>query len=692
MVKKWKRGKVRMAAAVRPDRMPAWIMAGLLVVGVLTGRAAADQPAAAHFDGAGRLVLLVNGGDPLPVAGEIRAAGPAWAFTGQVTPWSATGVTYAVDSEGVQIWRGGLALPHGGRIRYEQRVEFRSGGVALRLAVTAENQFPTEGVFYYLQLPVRAFEGARADLQRGTATVESAVLPGIPRTGAEAVFLKGEADRVRINVGGRTVAVALDAPRRLAIQDDRGWNATTYSLVVPLGTRPGLVRPGDTFRLRLDLALVGEPDRTPVAIAVRAGRGGDRFDGFGGNFVYGLESPVATALVARLNPVWARFEAALPEWEPENDNETPDETDWARLEARDAPGSALRRRFELAARLAAAGTPICLSVWDLPDWLYLHQGRDRWRPGRRLDPALWPEALECVTSYLLHLRKRYGVEPALFSFNEPEIGVRVLFSADEHREAIRRFGARFAALGLKTRLLAGDVANPRGTESYGIFAVSDPAALAHIGGVSFHAWGGATPGEYDAWPAFARRFGLPLYCMELGLDPDVWKTPHELDTPLYAMRELTLIQELLARARPRAALVWQYADNYPLLRAARDEGDGWVLTETARFRFLEQLNRLTPRPAYALAAGASRPHVAVTAYRGGPGAARFVLHAANAGAARPAVVSGVPEGIDQLVWTRVGVLKPDAAIAHVPVTNGIASCELPAWSLVTLCAPPAPPP
>ncbi len=666
--------------------------AGLLLLVAGAWTAGAAEPAAAHFDGTGRLRLLTAAGEPVPVLGEIRVAGPAWSFYGASAPWSATGVTFAATSNAIAAWTGIIPLEHGGRARYEQRVTPLPHGADVSVAVTAESDFELEGLFYFLQFPISTFEDAQAALLRGTATVATARLTSERPFGSPAQRIQGNGvDRIRVQKGLREVRLRLDRPCGAAFQDDREWGVNAFSLLLPFGKGPRLRR-DETARLRFTVDLEAEPDRAPVAIGVRAGGEGDWFEGFGGNFVYGLETPVATALVARLAPVRARIELALHEWEPVNDNADPGKAEWAAFEARDTPGSELRRRFELAALLSKRGVPVCASVWDLPEWMYEGPPRGRWAPCRVVAPALWPEVLECAGTYLAYLKNQYGVEPDLFSFNEPEAGVRVVFTAEEHRDAIRRFGAHFASLGLKTKQLVGDVSHPRGSESYGVYALSDPAAIPYIGAVAFHAWGGATPFEYASWPAFARRFNLPLYCMELGWDPGVWRTPHELETPLYAVQELKLIQDVLTHARPRAALLWEYSDDYPLLAVRRTTGGAETLAETPRYRFWEQMNRLTPRPARAIAATVSRADVSVSAFRAEPraggGGAAIVLHAANAGAARQAVITGLPAGAAGVKTETALAVEAGTAVGRVPVKDGTAKVDLPAWSLVTLTAEP----
>jgi hypothetical protein len=92
--------------------------------------------------------------------------------------------------------------------------------------------------------------------------------------------------------------------------------------------------------------------------------------------------------------------------------------------------------------------------------------------------------------------------------------VRILFTAGEHRDAIRSIGSHLERLGLKTRMLLADVSNPRGTHTYALSAASDAEALKYVG---------ASQAQYEAWAELGERLGLPLLVAELGADAGGWR-------------------------------------------------------------------------------------------------------------------------------------------------------------------------
>ena len=95
---------------------------------------------------------------------------------------------------------------------------------------------------------------------------------------------------------------------------------------------------------------------------------------------------------------------------------------------------------------------------------------------------------------------------------------------ETHVEAIKRIGAHFRKLGLKTKMLLGDATGPRDTHKFVLQAAIDPEALQYVGAVGFHSWGGGTPEQYRAWGDVAEWLQLPLLVTELGVDAAAYYT------------------------------------------------------------------------------------------------------------------------------------------------------------------------
>jgi hypothetical protein len=372
------------------------------------------------------------------------------------------------------------------------------------------------------------------------------------------------------------------------------------------------------------------------------------------------------------------------EWEPENDNSDPDVPRWEAFESRDRSDSNLRREFLLAKQIQGMGIPYSITIWDLPEWLYENPGRGRRATKRRVPRERWPEMLECIGSYLAYAKRQYGVEPDLFSFNEANIGIRVLFSAEEHRDLIKAAGPYFGRLGLRTRMLLADATGPRGTHTYALPAADDPVALSYCGAVGFHSWGGANPAQYAAWGDLAERLGLPLLVAELGVDAGAWRN-RAFDSFHYGLREVRMYQEILLHARPQGTMQWEFTSDYGIAHA-REQDDGTVVVEpTVRFWFVKHFCNLTPRDSEALTTSSDTDAVLFTAFRGGPDAQPVLtLHIANGAASREATISGIPPGVVSFRAVRTGETESFAELPRVDVSDGHCTLQLAPMSLLTL--------
>ena len=149
-------------------------------------------------------------------------------------------------------------------------------------------------------------------------------------------------------------------------------------------------------------------------------------------------------------------------WAPDAADFAGAEPDWGELESRDKPGSSLRRRFEFDQQLQKRAIPMVSSIWWLPEWLYGDGGGKSTDGHRRIVPRdKWPQLARVIGSYLVYEKRRYGVEPDLFSFNESNAGVMVLMTAEEHRDIIIHIANLGPARQAQLDGLPGDVSRFR---------------------------------------------------------------------------------------------------------------------------------------------------------------------------------------------------------------------------------------
>ncbi len=407
-------------------------------------------------------------------------------------PWLAGAQRFAVDSSGrlIALYDSGEELSVRSSVAakvyqthaVEVSVVDENGRVVLKTTAAADARLT--GLATRFEMPRDAFVAGSATLGDQTASlgrirvVGKAVLSG---TASSATF-KG--------ADGSTLSFDWGEAREAALTDEWTRRGRVWALEIAILPSPRDI--GIVYR--------AVPDRKPAQVKVDMMKTTFRFDGFGGNYCFNPNSPVADYTLNNLKPAWGRTEMALDFWEPENDNADSGTIDWAYFKQRDTPGSKIRAEFEMMRKLQQRGIPYVSSVWWMPEWMYTDPDRQpRPQHRRKVAPTQWAEMLESIGSYLLYAKQNYGAEPDLFSFNEANIGVYVLFDPEEHREALKSIGAYLKKIGLKTKMLLADATGPNGTYTYALAAANDAEALSYCGAIAFHSWGGAPPEMYKLW-------------------------------------------------------------------------------------------------------------------------------------------------------------------------------------------------
>jgi O-glycosyl hydrolase len=613
----------------------------------------------ATYDSAGRLTSLISNGVELPVHGEFvvrftGAPGVSAQPNDQRSPIAREGLT--------QKWEGSVPFPNGSQAQLSVAWSESDAGVALDGSVTSRSPFPgrafrfpldVESVDYVIDLPRASFAGWRIEPSG----------PPLPETRpADTKFFEGTTPAVSFAdaQGNWRLSIALDQPRSVSVTDV--WDSSGRYYRVRIGVLSGPWMMGDTLKLGLVLKLAGEPGHCVANLSVEPAAGLYPFDGFGGNYRVYVETPVVDYTLKNLQLSWARIEFKAVAWE--------------RDRKAAAPSPQLARDFELMQRVQKMGAPWVLSLWFLPERYYTDPNQKPFGAfARQIAPERWPEFLDLLGSYLVYLKGHYGAEPDLFSFNESDLGVNVGFTAETHRDEIKRVGAHLASLGLKTKMLLGDTANPRDSHKFVLAAAADPEAMRYVGAVSVHSWGGGTPEQYGAWGEVGKWLNLPLLVAEAGVDPGAFKNAM-YDSYAYGLREASQFQDLLRYARPQALIYWQFTDDYGLVHVGPDG----AIEPTARFWLMKQFVNLSPTKSEVVRTSSDRPDVQISAFARKDA---LVVHVLNLGPGCDASLSGLPGGSWRTVTTTESSGYQEA---HVRFDGGGAALKisLPARSLTTL--------
>ncbi len=603
-------------------------------------------PENATFDSAGALTALIDSGSTLPIHARLVAVFDGGVEVELQPHDQRTPITR--DGRALQ-WTGAVTCPNGTKVDYAAGWTTQPE-IAVATTVTQPGDSPASfrSIDYVLDLPREVFVGGQL-LPSGLE-----LAAGKP---ADAVFFQGQVQELRFAAaaGGRVVVMRLDRVREVCVTDR--WDAAGRSYRVRIRLHSGaLAKEEIKFGaiLRFDAAGVAVP---PVKLTIDAAKSLHDFDGFGANYCWGTENAVTDYTLANLRIAWSRHELKALVWDQQKDN----------------PGPVLTGDFERIRGIHQSGVPWIISLWRLPERFYTDPNRvPAGTFGRKIAGERWPALLDLIGSYLLHLKNCYGAEPALFSFNEPDLGVDIGLTPEEHRDAVKRIGGHFEKLGLRTRFLLGDTANPRDSHKYVLATAADADAMRFVGAVSAHSWGGGTPEQYRAWSEVAAWLRLPLIIGEAGTDPGSWRNK-TYDSYTYGLGEAKQVQELLRHARPQSSLYWQFTADYGLARL----GEGGVVEPTGRFWLMKHITNLTPHKSAGIETTSDRPDVLISAFVRGD---ECVVHLLNIGPACDASVAGLPPGNWRTVTTTETAGFQESSVEPAPPQ----SLRLPARSLTTL--------
>ena len=412
------------------------------------------------------------------------------------------------------------------------------GGVSLRVQIddtatdtttfditaSATTNTPLGGIYYWFNVGGAGFAGGSAEIVTprssfGPETVSLASLPA-GRTN----YFDGAVQSIRLTgAANHVIQVTFASPARVILQESAGGGrggragrgggggggapggGKTYNLLIAVGN--GDLAPATPFHTAFTLKASCDVDTTPVNLTVDPAKTGPGFIGIGGNFR--IQSRADTNVfnynLANLRVAWARLEMPLSSWQK---TETGDPASMP-LDPKVDEAMAMGRL------LAQKHIPMIISDWSVPSWAGAGGG------GRgSIAPEKWPAMYKGIVSYIAYMKKNYGAEPLLFSFNEADQGINVKLSPQEVDTVIKGLGAAFIEAGLATKPLLGDTGNPTARPANFIdVAIADPDAMKYVGAVSYHCWTGGSDQIIAHWGEVAQRFKLPLMIAEGGTDP-----------------------------------------------------------------------------------------------------------------------------------------------------------------------------
>ena len=556
------------------------------------------------------------------------------------------------------------------------------GKAEININLTADSNITAAGVYFTLELPRGEFSDATIDfINHFTPTVEETEDDDIPKWQRRFRVKPVKANGITVTSANNSIKINCETQTDIIVKEPNPWfgspNTVIYFTLIS-----GNASAGQKAENNFTLEASGKIDTTPIELVLDASRPGKVFDGIGGNFR--LQNPELDPMVIdycleNLNVTWARVEMPWHNWHRE---EKIDPLEAARNGDVD---ESVEQAMLMAQKLSKRGMPVIVSAWFPPSWAVIGETFRRRGPGdlfgNPLDQTKMKRIIKSIGSYILFLKEKYGVEAAMFSFNESDLGIDVRQSGEEHAQLIKDLGAYFNEHGLATKMLLGDNSDAS-TYDFVTPALNDPATHKYIGAVSFHSWRGCDNMTLSIWADIARELNVPLLIGEGSTDAQAYSYPDILLESSYSINEIDLYVRTLDICQARSILQWQLTSDYSVLTGGGIYDTDGSVKPTQRFWNLKQLG-LTPPGSFHLPVSGKADKVSTVAY-GNIANGIYTIHLVNNGGTRKVTITGIPENVKNfelyVTTTKLNMEEEKS----VPVKNGKAEFTLEAASFTTL--------
>ncbi|MEZ4776783.1 MAG: hypothetical protein R3D00_26645 [Bacteroidia bacterium] len=550
------------------------------------------------------------------------------------------------------------------------------GQANVEIKAAAHKDTLLAGAFLCVELPDDLY--ANGSLELIDAQKISFSQTAIPGGGAE--LLRMAAKGIRLISPGQQLEVSFGESTTVIVKASPEMGIVEVYLPLMTAT----IKAGQSVEKSFSMKVSGNIDHSPVTLTLDPSVQGREFAGFGGNFRLQnptTDPPVIDYCLENLRVAWGRVEMPWRFWHPKDSI-----TDPLAEAEKNGIHPRVQAAMEMAQRLHKLGMPVIISDWSAPNWAITGEFRFRRQPGDPWGNPLNEEKMEeiyaSITAYILYMKKHYGVEAAMFSFNESDLGINVRQTDEEHTRLIRGLGKYMASKGLKTKLLLGDTADANG-HPFIQHAMNDPEAKPFIGAISFHSWRGFETETLQQWADAATRMNLPLLVGEGSIDAAAWRYPDIFEEQIYALDEINLYTRILAICQPASILQWQLTADYsPLSGGGVFGNNAEPLHPTRRFYNLKQL-AATPAGVYAIPVTSDKPSVNCAAL-GNSKKGAYAVHIVNNDAARVVTVTGIPEKVKKLKMYVTDAQRNMEMRGEIPVVNGEVKFQLEAVSFTSL--------
>lgn len=574
--------------------------------------------------------------------------------------------------------------------------DLNQGKVRVEMDVNASEAYKQAGTYYCMEVPEADFDKGSILFYNDNKLVGKLNLNGTNKS-KDGEFIRLKANRIVWKSDKKEYSLASSEKTTVFLRQDFDgnpaykndpWPQQTFVSSDPFLKKAnyqvyftminGNASKGLNKKMSFELNVKGEVDRSPATITLDTKNLGRKWDGISGN--YRNQFPDKDPMVIdycldSLRVTWGRISMWWENWQPD---ESVNPTEQAR--AGKLP-THVYEQMQLAQKLQKRNIPIIVSVWAAPDWAV--DKNNKAKKGVHLDQAKMNQICESIAQYLLYLKQEYGVEANLFSFNEPDCGVEVFQTPEEHAIFNKAIGSYLKSKGLATKMLLGDTGHGTALANQIVWpSINDKDIHQYIGAIALHTYHGCNERDLNEWARAAKAINVPLMVTEGGENSAAHRYPLVFLQPWFQLDEIDTYIRICNTCQPITVMEWQLTSDYSVLTGAGLYGDNGPLRPTQRFWNLKQLGA-TPYGAFWIPATSSRSDISC-AVAGDIANSKYALHLVNNGAEREVTIEAIPSSVKYLNMYITDATRGMKKVKTVAVTEGKASFLLESQTYTSL--------
>jgi hypothetical protein len=633
-------------------------------------------------------------GEEMKFETSLRSVNPDWKGYVKTEKYNWEGKpSYTVDGNTHTVSHFLLGLP----LSYTSRMsETGKGQASVEMSIQATEAFPQAGTYFCIEVPEAGFSDGSISFYNGKKLLNSLNLNSASKKpDGEFIHLKANkivwtsANRQYTFTSSETTEVFLRQdfdgnpayrndpwPQQRFVEKDSLMPKANYQIYLTL--IKGNAAKGISRKSVFSVETTGTIDREPVVMLMDAKNPGRRWEGISGNYrnqFPDLDPMVIDYCLDSLPVTQGRISMWWENWQPDEHTDPVEQAKAGKLARR------VYEQMELAKKLQQRHLPVIVSVWAAPEWAVDKENIPK--KGVHLDQKKMNQICESIADYLLYLKQEYGVEASLFSFNEPDCGVEVFQTPEEHAIFNKAIGAFLKSKGLATKMLLGDTGHGTARANAIVWpTIEDPGIHPYIGAIALHTYHGCNTSDLNEWERAAEAINVPLMVTEGGTNSAAHRTPLVFLQPWFQLGEIDTYIRICNQCQPLSIMEWQLTSDYSVLTGRGLYGDEGPLRPTQRFWNLKQLG-LTPAGSFWMPIrcnGANISYASAGDITGGI----YTVHLVNNGATREVSLNGIPESVKSfnvyITNASHGMEKGKA----IPVTDGKACFTLEAQTFTSL--------